>query len=55
MLIGAINDPSALGALRAMEEAGRAETCAVMGQNASLEARAELRNPDTGLIGIKRR
>ena len=51
VLIGAINDPSALGALRAMEEAGRAETCAVMGQNASLEARAELRNPDTRLIG----
>jgi ribose transport system substrate-binding protein len=51
VLIGAINDPSALGALRAMEEAGRAETCAVMGQNASLEARAELRDPDTRLIG----
>ena len=51
MLIGAINDPSALGALRALEEAGRAETCAVMGQNASLEARAELRNSGTRLIG----
>jgi ribose transport system substrate-binding protein len=50
-LIGAINDPSALGALRALEEAGRAETCAVMGQNASIEARAELRNPVSRLIG----
>ncbi|HVW86022.1 MAG TPA: substrate-binding domain-containing protein [Bryobacteraceae bacterium] len=51
VLIGAINDPSALGALRAMEEAGRADTCAAMGQNASLEARTELRKPSTRLIG----
>ena len=51
ILIGAINDPSALGALRAFEEAGRAETCAAMGQNGSLEARAELRKPSTRLIG----
>jgi len=34
-LIGAINDSSALGALRAFEEAGRVEACAVVGQNAS--------------------
>jgi len=51
VLIGAINDPSALGALRAFEEAGRAESCAVMGQNAALEARAELRRPESRLIG----
>jgi len=50
-LVGAINDPSALGALRAMHEAGRSETCAVMGQNASPEGRAELRQPNTRLIG----
>ena len=50
-LIGAINDPSALGALRAMHEAGRSENCAVMGQNASPEGRAELRQPNTRLIG----
>jgi ribose transport system substrate-binding protein len=50
-LIGAINDPSALGALRAMHEAGRSECCAVMGQNASPEGRAELRQPNTRLIG----
>src|SRR5690242_9070617 len=31
-LVGAINDASALGALRAFQEAGRAEACAVMGQ-----------------------
>jgi ribose transport system substrate-binding protein len=50
-LIGAINDPSALGALRAMQEAGRVATCAIMGQNASPEGRAELRQPGTRLIG----
>jgi ribose transport system substrate-binding protein len=51
ILIGAINDPSALGALRAMQEAGRVESCAVMGHNASPEGRAELRQPGTRLIG----
>lgn len=51
VLIGAINDPSALGALQGFEEAGRSETCAVMGQNASLEARSELRKPFTRLVG----
>ena len=51
ILVGAINDPSALGALRAMQEAGRVETCAIMGQNASPEGRAELRTPGTRLIG----
>jgi ribose transport system substrate-binding protein len=50
-LIGAINDPSALGALRAMQEAGRVASCAVMGQNASPEGREELRQPGTRLIG----
>ena len=51
LLVGAINDPSALGALRAFQEAGRAESCAVMGQNASPEGRAELREVGTRLIG----
>jgi ribose transport system substrate-binding protein len=51
LLIGAINDPSALGALRAMQEVGRTDTCAVMGQNASPEGRAELRQRGTRLIG----
>ena len=50
-LIGAINDPSALGALRAFQEAGRTECCAIMGQNASPEGRAELRESGTRLIG----
>jgi ribose transport system substrate-binding protein len=50
-LVGAINDPSALGALRAFQEAGRSEACAIMGQNASPEGRAELRERGTRLIG----
>src|SRR6266851_276619 len=51
VLVGGINDPSALGALRAFQEAGRAENCAIMGQNASPEGRAELREPKTRLAG----
>ena len=51
ILVGAINDPSALGALRAFQEAGRTETAAVMGQNASPEGRSELRERGTRLIG----
>lgn len=50
-LVGAINDPSALGALRAFQEAGRTECCAVVGQNASPEGRAELRERGARLIG----
>jgi ribose transport system substrate-binding protein len=50
-LVGAINDPSALGALRAFQEAGIAESCAIMGQNASPEGRVEMREPGTRLIG----
>lgn len=51
LLVGAINDASALGALRALQEAGRAQDCAVMGQNGSPEGRMELRQPGTRLIG----
>ncbi len=51
VLVGAANDPSALGTLRAFEEAGRKGACAVVGQNAEPEARAELRKPGTRLIG----
>ncbi|MBV9008352.1 MAG: substrate-binding domain-containing protein, partial [Verrucomicrobia bacterium] len=51
ILIGAINDASALGALRAFQEAGRAQACAIMGQNASPEGRAELRERATRMIG----
>jgi ribose transport system substrate-binding protein len=51
ILVGAATDPSALGALRALEEAGRAGDCAVLGHNAELEGRVELREPRTRLIG----
>jgi ribose transport system substrate-binding protein len=51
VLVAAINDPSALGALRAFEEAGRVDHCAVMGQNASEEARTEIRKPGSRLVG----
>jgi len=50
VLAGAANDPSALGAARAFQEAGRAETCAIVGQNAEPDARAELREPRTPLV-----
>jgi ribose transport system substrate-binding protein len=51
VLVGAINDASALGGMRAFQEAGSADHCAVMGQNASPEARIELREPATRMIG----
>jgi ribose transport system substrate-binding protein len=51
VLVGAVNDPSALGALRAFEEAGRVEDCAVMGQNASEEARSEIRRAGSRMVG----
>jgi ribose transport system substrate-binding protein len=51
VLISGINDPSVLGALRAFEEAGRAEGCAAMGQNASMEGRTELRKASTQFVG----
>ncbi len=50
-LVAGINDPSTLGAIRAFEEAGRAELCAAAGQNAIPEALEELRRPSTRLIG----
>lgn len=50
ILVGAANDPSALGALRAFEEAGRAGDCAVVGHNGEPEARDELRSGRSRLI-----
>lgn len=50
-LVGAANDPSALGAVRAFEELGRRADCAVVGQNAEPEARNEMREPRSPLIG----
>ncbi len=51
ILLGAVNDPCALGALRGFEEAGWDEDCAVVGQGGAVEARHELRRPRTRLIG----
>jgi ribose transport system substrate-binding protein len=50
VLVGAANDPSALGAARAFQEAGRAQTCAIAGQNAEADARTELREPRSPLV-----
>jgi ribose transport system substrate-binding protein len=50
-LVAAMNDPSAVGAVRAFEEAGRLQSSAVVGHNASQEARVEMRRPGTRLIG----
>ena len=50
-LVGAVNDMCALAALRAIDEAGGSQMCAVMGQNAVRDARMELRRPGTRLIG----
>jgi ribose transport system substrate-binding protein len=49
-LVGAANDPSALGAVRAFQEAGRDLTCAIVGQNAEPDARVELRSQRTPLV-----
>lgn len=51
VLIGAMNDPSCLGAMQAFEEGGRSSHCFAVGQNASIEARRELRRAGTRLVG----
>ncbi len=51
ILVSAINDPSALGALQAFRACGRESHCAVMGQNGSKEAIEEMRSSKTRLIG----
>ena len=50
ILIGAVNDLSALGALRAFRDLGVETKCAIAGQDGIAEARAELRSPETRLI-----
>ena len=49
-LVGAANDPSALGAVRAFQEAGRESSCAIVGQNAEPDARVELRERHTPFV-----
>ena len=51
VLLGAVNDPSCLGALQAFEEAGRSNHCLAVSQNASIEARREIRKNGSRLVG----
>lgn len=51
ILVSAINDPSALGALEAFREMGRQHHCTIVGQNASSEAILEMGRTGTRLIG----
>lgn len=51
ILVSAIFDPSALGALQAFKDEGRLQDCAIVGQNGSIEALLEMRKPHSRLIG----
>jgi ribose transport system substrate-binding protein len=51
MLIGTVNDTSALGALEAIHEFGREDDCAIVSQDCVAEARREMRRAGTRLIG----
>jgi ribose transport system substrate-binding protein len=50
VLVGAVNDNSALGALQSFRECGLEEECAICGQDASFEAREELRRKVSRLV-----
>jgi ribose transport system substrate-binding protein len=50
VLVGAVNDPSALGALQAFREIGCEDNCAVAGQGTCLEAREEMRHRKTRFV-----
>lgn len=50
LLISGFNDPTAVGALEAVRAAGREDDVAVVGQNATEESRAEIRNPASRFI-----
>jgi ribose transport system substrate-binding protein len=51
ILVGAINDLSAIGAQDAFKDAERLQNCAIVGQNGSIEARMEMRDPNTRMVG----
>lgn len=51
ILVSAINDPSAVGALRAAEQAGRTNDVIIAGQNATIEARTEICKDNPAFIG----
>jgi ribose transport system substrate-binding protein len=50
-LLAGVNDYSVLGALRAFEEFGRINQCWAVGLGGVPEARSELRQPNTRLVG----
>jgi len=50
VLIGAVNDSTALAALQAFREAGLERSCAIAGQDGSLAAREEMRRPSSRLV-----
>lgn len=49
-VISGVDDPSTIGALRAFEEAGRAENCVALGHGGAPEGRAELRRSPTRML-----
>lgn len=50
ILVGAVNDVSALAALQAFRECGSEDACAISGQDACVAAREELRKDFTRLV-----
>jgi ribose transport system substrate-binding protein len=50
VLVGAVNDISALAALQAFRDIGAEDFCAVAGQNACIDARNEMRRSHTRMI-----
>lgn len=50
-LVGAVNDTTALAALQGFREVGLEEECAIVGQDANVDVRQEMRRPSTRLIG----
>lgn len=51
ILVSAINDPSAVGALRAAEATDRTDDVIIAGQNATIEARTEICRDNPAFIG----
>jgi ribose transport system substrate-binding protein len=50
LLISGFNDPISVGALKAIRAAGREKEVAMVGQNATVEGRAEIRRPKSCFI-----
>lgn len=50
VLVGCVNDSSALAALQAFRDFGMEDRCAIAGQSGSLEVRDEMRKESTGLV-----